>query len=359
MLGDSKISRNMVLFGAGGLGRKLLQGIRAEGIEPLAFCDNNQDLWGRSVEGVPVLSPANAGIEFGATALFIVCVWHPSRTSVRRYVQQLRELGCLSVIAFTEVFQRFPETFLPSYFLQKPCAMETFRRDIDTARALFNGPDREEYDRQVRLRFAGDILNLTEPVPGMQYFPEDLISLSDREVFVDCGAYNGDTLQDFVLASRGRFDKFIAFEPDPNNFQELQLKINDSRITAHPFAVGDQTETLPFTASGAMDARVASEGTSLVQCVRLDELLADEQPTYIKMDIEGAEPKALLGAEKTIKRCRPKLAVCVYHETEHLWTIPVLMKELQPQANFYLRPHMADGWDLVCYSIPAASEQCT
>lgn len=112
------------------------------------------------------------------------------------------------MIAFTEVFLRFPETFLPAGLFQTPAKLERWRREIDDVAMLFQGWDREEYERQLRLRFAGDILGLTEPVPGWQYFPDDLISLSDHEVFVDCGAFNGDTLRDFLSASSGRFEKF-------------------------------------------------------------------------------------------------------------------------------------------------------
>lgn len=64
----------IVLFGAGRLGRKVLQGLRANGVEPLAFCDNNQKLWAESMEDVTVLSPRKAGGEFGKTAVFVVCV---------------------------------------------------------------------------------------------------------------------------------------------------------------------------------------------------------------------------------------------------------------------------------------------
>lgn len=347
----------LILFGAGGLGRKVLQGIRANGIDPLAFCDNNQNLWDESIQGVPVLAPSEAASEFGTTAVFVVCIWHPSKRGMRHHVEQLQKAGCKTVIAFTEVFMQFPETFLPSGLFQMPIREEQWRREIDQAAALFQGWDRDEYERQLRLRFAGEILGLTESVSGVQYFPADPISLSDREVFVDCGAHNGDTLEDFLSVSGGRFEKVIALEPDSNNFRALQSKSDDPRITTYPLAVGDKTEMLRFDASGTEGSRITSEGNSYVLCIRLDELLAEETPTYIKMDIEGAEPRALLGAKETIRRCRPKLAVCVYHEPEHLWTIPLLMKELQPAANLYLRPHLADGWDLVCYSIPLPDER--
>ena len=83
-----------------------------------------------------------------------------------------------------------------------------------------------------------------------------------------------------------------------------------------------------------------------------DELLEHEHPTFIKMDIEGAEPDALRGARATIARHRPILAVCVYHLQDHLWSIPLTLREMCGEYDFVLRPHNEEGWDLVCYGVP-------
>ena len=103
-------------------------------------------------------------------------------------------------------------------------------------------------------------------------------------------------------------------------------------------------------ASSSLDG----QGEHEVQCVTLDELLARESPTFIKMDIEGSEIDALHGAAATIRRCSPKIAVCVYHHPDHLWQIPSLLRQLLPNSNLTLRSHMLDGFDTVCYCIPAS-----
>ena len=89
-----------------------------------------------------------------------------------------------------------------------------------------------------------------------------------------------------------------------------------------------------------------------VPCVRLDDLLADAAPTFLKMDIEGAEPDALAGAAAVVTRHRPVLAVCVYHVQDHLWSLPLQMAALHPDYRFHLRPYNEEGWDLVCYAVP-------
>lgn len=55
-----------------------------------------------------------------------------------------------------------------------------------------------------------------------QYFPEDIISVEDCQNVVDCGAYIGDTLEEFVKLTEGKFEKYYAFELDRNNFVQLQ-----------------------------------------------------------------------------------------------------------------------------------------
>jgi hypothetical protein len=75
-------------------------------------------------------------------------------------------------------------------------------------------------------------------------------------------------------------------------------------------------------------------------------------PTFIKMDIEGAEPLALLGAHELLRRYHPVLAVCTYHRTEHLWQIPNLIHAIAPEYRIFLRRYAEECWEGVCYAIP-------
>jgi len=173
----------------------------------------------------------------------------------------------------------------------------------------------------------------------------------EDETFVDCGAFNGDTIRDFISVSGGRYWRIIALEPDSRNFLELKNSVNDERIRFQPYATGAKREVLHMSSSGASSS-VCEHGDTQVECATLDELLADEHPTYIKMDIEGSEIDALRGAAATIRRCSPKLAICVYHRPDHLWEIPSLLRQLLPGSTLTLRNHMLDGFDTVCYCVP-------
>ena len=80
--------------------------------------------------------------------------------------------------------------------------------------------------------------------------------------------------------------------------------------------------------------------------------LYEDQPTFIKMDVEGSEIDALIGAQNIIRKELPILAICAYHRQDHMWRIPSLIHSFSDQYCFFLRPHLSEGWDLVCYAIP-------
>jgi hypothetical protein len=116
--------------------------------------------------------------------------------------------------------------------------------------------------------------------------------------------------------------------------------------------VGDHSGTRRFNASGAGNAALSATGGLEVPGTTLDEALAAQHATFIKMDIEGEELAALRGAQRIIRRDRPILAICSYHLQNHLWEVPLLMSELLDRASLALMSHCMDGFDTVCYAIP-------
>jgi FkbM family methyltransferase len=340
-----------VLFGAGNLGRKVLRILRNAGAPPLAFCDNDTSLWGKIVEGLPVYSPQEAVALF-TDSLFIVTIWRVSRTEgIFDRVSQLKELRCERIETFINVMWQYPDQFLPDFFWSTHDTFTAAQKEIDRAYEVFDDFGKAEFLRQVRFRTVGDVSGVAR-IEGEDYFNNSIFDLSDDEFVVDCGAFHGDTLIEFLRASSGKFRRYLALEPDPHNFAQLMnICGKDERIECKPYAVGARRETLAFSSAGVGSA-ISTTGEHLVQCTTLDHLLEGQQPTYIKMDIEGSEPDALLGGKRLIQECRPKLAVCIYHSPEHLWSIPLLLRELLPESRITMRPHLVDGWDCVCYCVP-------
>ena len=83
----------------------------------------------------------------------------------------------------------------------------------------------------------------------------------------------------------------------------------------------------------------------------IDNILYDVRVDMITMDIEGAEVKGLNGARKCITTWHPQLAISAYHTIEHLWEIPLLIKELNPEYKIYYRHHQWNMHDTVCYAV--------
>ena len=108
-----------------------------------------------------------------------------------------------------------------------------------------------------------------------------------------------------------------------------------------------------FQADGSEGAKLAADGNVVVECVPIDDLETEEPPTFIKMDIEGAELDALEGARRSIQTHRPILSICVYHKQNDLWRIPLFIHTLVEDYRLFLRPHEVDGKELVCYAVPA------
>jgi FkbM family methyltransferase len=231
---------------------------------------------------------------------------------------------------------------------------------IRKAWLLFNDEiSRNEYLAQIHWRLNPEFAQIPAQAGHEIYFPPDLIKLNENEVFVDCGAYTGDTVRSFFQQANGQFQKILTFEPDPANFKELMELVTSlpwdiaQRIKTSDLALGCRSEQLYFNAQGVASSSLSASGSILIQSEPLDSLLADELPTYIKMDIEGAEIDALEGATRTISTHLPILAISVYHLQDHIWNVPLLIHSLSDSYKFYLRrytPRVLD--DLVLYAIP-------
>src|SRR5262249_42572986 len=140
---------------------------------------------------------------------------------------------------------------------------------------------------------------------------------------VDGGAYVGDTVRAFVDGAI-QLDSVVAFEPDPVNFlgltRELSLHQGVDAI-ALPVALAESTGAVSFAAHGTAASSIATQGTAVVQCAALDDVLHGWRPTHVKLDLEGAEPAAIRGMKRLLRADRPRLAISVYHRPDHLWTL--------------------------------------
>lgn len=346
----------VVICGCGYLGRLALSGARRAGLDVVAFADNNAARWGGTLEGIPIMSPADAVAAHNRHAVFVVAIYNgtPSRA-------QLRDLGCDRIVPYPMFFWRFSRHMPEEDRLELPHRILSGVDDMRAGYArLSDVRSRREFAAQIAWRCTLDYQVLPRPEPpSAMYFGPDVARLSGDETLVDCGAFDGDSIRMFLDKTSGAFRRIYAFEPDPSNRTVLEsylstLPASDrARISVLPFGVGDSNGAASFDGSGTAGSRMtATGGTDVVECRRLDDMLDDVPVTFIKMDIEGAEPGALRGASGTIRRTRPILAVCAYHKCEHLWTLPVIMSVALPAYRIFLRRYAEECWETVYYAVP-------
>lgn len=163
----------------------------------------------------------------------------------------------------------------------------------------------------------------------------EILKLTDREAIIDLGAYDGDTIREFCDATDGKYNSITALEPDAKNYKKL-IKNTDGMpdITCLNMGAWDKQDTLIFSTKAGRNSKLSGEGVS-VKVTDIDSL--GIPASFIKMDIEGSELKAICGMEKTIKKYRPKLYICAYHRNEDLFSLPIKVLEFDESYKIYFR----------------------
>lgn len=191
------------------------------------------------------------------------------------------------------------------------------------------------------------------------YYEKELISLTNKEVFVDAGAYTGDTAEDFIKKVDEKYNMVYFFEPSPVNYKKAVERLCKYK-KIEPFQKGlwSKEEVLEFMEDSAnMAGSCLKAGSSEISVfvTSLDEVFAhkekEEFPTFIKMDIEGSEKEALIGATKIIREKKPKLAICAYHKVEDVYELPLIIQMLRADYKFVLRQHYEGCFDMVLYAV--------
>lgn len=187
----------------------------------------------------------------------------------------------------------------------------------------------------------------------LQYFDLPYLEKhrSEKEIFVDGGAYDGDTSVDFLKWYGKNDGKIFVWEPDKENLKKCRTKLEYGGVQYEMIEKGlwDKKEKLRFSSDGTGSA-VSESGEVVIDADSIDNCM-NSPVTFVKMDVEGAEYKALLGAEKIIRKYKPKLAVCIYHKPEDIWEIPSLIHSFNQDYTYYLRHYSFADNETVLYAL--------
>ena len=308
-------------------------------------------------EEIPALSPVDyqPSEDEKENGLAVVCLGKQSYLD--EVIQTLRDIGFHHIISLMDIYEIHNPFHLPPELEQKGFQYYIDQRErIESCLDLL-GDDlsKEIFIGCLQTHLHRKPVALPMRDRGEQYTPKDIRLSCGYSRFIYCGVSIGEMSR--VFSQVGKVDELVCFEPDPNQFKltaEYLLESHERiarRVTAIPCAVYSHNAIKPFTYSDtSFGSRILESGEDWIQCVSIDNVLPGFNPTFITMDIEGAELEALKGAEKTIKASRPDLGICVYHSPSHLWEIPLYLHSLGISYRFYLRNYTTFIGETVLYA---------
>ena len=333
-------NKTIFLFGAGMNGSFALEALKNDD-EVGGFLDNSSELWGSFIEGFQVFSPD----EVLEKENYIVII----TTACRNYKDVKNQLDGLRVAYITWFEYQLSINQDKFKYVNEELIYDSFSKETYMKLILANITGNKEYRNQV---FCEN-----------QYFalPDFNIPLRN-EIFIDCGAYVGDTIESYIMARLGCIGKIIAFEPNERVWpafeirkkrliQEWALEISDILLEKKAVGSRNREGTMVIESNGNIMARISNRGEKKIEVVSLDEYLLEmkQEPLFIKVDVEGYEQELLYGAKKIIKERKPLIAISIYHKAEDFYEIPMLIKKWNSSYKMSIRSHMPDDTETVLY----------
>jgi len=337
-LGDIK-SRRLAIYGAGFLGRWARHWLPDNGYALATCFDSNPGRIGQELEGLPIRDPfAPAGDPVDLTLI-------TARHAVKPVSARLNEAGMKHL-----PFEAF---FVAMRF-------EDFAREYET---LTDDRSREVLRVVLNAMLTGDARLCETIYEKDQYFCLPPFCGVEEEVYVDAGAYVGDSVERFLWAHAGNFKAIHAFEPAERQFAALTKRcerlaeewaIQPGKLGLNNMALGASRTTLAGASQSGQAQSYALTAAATddagIPVISLDEYLNGGPASFIKADVEGMEMALLAGARQTIATCKPRLAICVYHYPSDIPDIMGTIRGICPDYQFALRHHAPRQLETVLYA---------
>ena len=211
---------------------------------------------------------------------------------------------------------------------------------------------RNVFEDIIRFQYSGDLKYLDSCTTDKDEAFKNILKLTDEEDYLDLGAYNGDTIDEFLGYTDSRYRSITALEPNLKSFKKLQEHCADmERVNLWQLGSFNENRVINFNTKSGRNCAIDSEGTP-VHVARVDTILCGKKITYAKLDVEGAERETFEGMENTIRLFKPKLNIAAYHRSEDLFALILQLKTLNPDYKFYLRHHpYIPHWDTNIYAV--------
>lgn len=337
----------VALYGAGFVGTWALTYLQNLGCDVKCFIDKDENKVGQKIQGIPIVSASdNKGLE-SITTIFI---------AARHYVNDVLEFYAdakQNVISFD------------AFFVVKNYTKLSHVRD----QLLIDQTSVSTFNAILLAMLSGNLKTCYDVMEKDMYFSLPQFSGNFAETFVDAGAFVGDTVERFIWENLGTFKHIYAFEPGIKQYRALSKRVNRlaeewafdlKSVTLEQMGLSATSDKMQciYTNDHPLRHALSKEGGAIIeegneeqqcQVVSLDHYLDGKAVSFIKVDIEGMEMDFLRGAEQTIRRFRPKMALCAYHYPSDLYEIAEYVHQLVPEYKFSLRLHAPIFGDYVLY----------
>lgn len=310
------------------------------------LCDSNMNKWGKNYSGLKCISPDE---------LFMLN--HEKRVLVITFIGQPTEIH--KILKKNNIFFIRAEDCIFEMICNMEKSREWFQKNnmLEVLGWLEDEESKRVYTNAICNRIAPQFsqYDFHDLYTAGEYYETDAFKMDNDECFVDCGAYNGDTIER-LLDSAGGVEHVYAFEMDEGNYADLQqnilkimerYRLREDQFSLFNAGVWNANESLPYGKEqfGTKESfcLFKDETVGYTELVKIDDLLRGKRVTFIKMDIEGAECNALKGAKNVILENTPKLAICLYHRLQDFWEVPAYIKSIVPQYKLFVRHHQKEG----------------
>ena len=227
---------------------------------------------------------------------------------------------------------------------------------------LADAQSKKVFENVIRYKLSGKLDYLVEcETPSEEKY--DLLKIGIEEIYLDMGAYDGDTVVEFLNETSMQFKKIYAMEPDAKNYRKMKRRlymIGSALLEAYNCGAWDEDTSVMFDLRSGRSSKAVPTGEGTlnparfrkIKMIKADTLLQGQPVTYLKMDVEGAEEKAINGARETILNFAPKLNIALYHRNEDIFKIPLLINSMHKKYKLYMRHHpYFPDWDTNLYAL--------
>lgn len=332
----------IVLYGMGDGADKVLSAFEKYGINASAVMASDEFVRGQSFHGFKVKRLSEVEEEFPD---FIVALCFA--TQLTDVLEKIKELASRHKVIVPSV-PAFGNVLFDGDFIN------THGDEIDRAYALMaDEQSKKVFENTLKFYYTGEISYLEQMTTDKSEAFENILRLSDSETYVDLGAYNGDTIDEFLHYTGGKYKHITAFEPNVKNFAKLSAHCLDmSDIELWELGAYSKNTVLTFNNKAGRNSAITDGSGAETRVATVDTILCGRAATYIKADVEGADYEALLGMKNTLQMFKPKLNFSAYHRFEDIFRLPLLISQLNPEYKIYLRHHpYIPAWDTNLYCI--------